>query len=357
MTVDAPKVWITRAGRFGEDEENALSEGLAIVGFRKFPDLAKFSSPDELVAYHQKEIEPGAPERRSRNFAQQLWAFRETIQTGDLVVLPLKTRPGQIAIGRVKGPYRFLDVSGEGRHTRPVDWTHPDVPRSAFQQDLLYSFGAFITVCRIQRNEAERRVQAVLRGEPDPGLPLAGGATHRPGVSDVETGDALTRVDLAQAAEDEITAFIRARFPDHDMARLVEAILEAEGFHTRRSPAGPDAGADILCGSGPLGLDPPFLCVQVKAIQGTTDVKVFRELAGTMAAFKATQGLLVSWGGFTQAVVREARQETFKIRLWDQSDLVKAIYRTYDKLDPQIQAELPLKRVWMLVQEDQGEAE
>lgn len=351
MSEQTPRVWVARAGRHGEDEEAALTGGHAIIGFRNFPDLMQFNSADQLVEYHRREIEPGAPERRSRNFAQQLWTFRESMERGDVVVMPLKTRPGQIALGRVTGPYRYLQVDGAGRHTRAVEWTHPDVPRSTFRQDLLHSFGAFITVCRIQRNNAERRVQDVLAGRPDPGSPV--GTAHG-GDEEPETpGEATTRIDLEQAASDEITAFIRARFPDHDMARLVEAVLQAEGFHTRRSPPGRDRGADILAGSGPLGLDPPYLCVQVKATEGPSDVKVFRELAGTMAAFKATQGLFVSWGGFNQAVVPEARQETFKIRLWGQSDLVQAIYRSYDKLSPEIQAELPLKRVWMLVHEDE----
>ena len=234
------------------------------------------------------------------------------------------------------------------RSSGPIQ-TSPARPSSRIFS--IYSFGSFITVCRIQRNDAERRVEAVLRGEPDPGP--SGADVVSPDVVNGDAEGALTRLDLMQAAEDEITACIRARFPDHDLARLVETILQAEGFYTRRSTPGPDGGADVLCGSGPLGLDQPFLCVQVKATQGTTDVKVFRELAGTMAAFKATQGLLASWGGFTQGVVREARQETFKIRLWDQSDLVKAVYRTYDRLDAQIQAELPLKRIWMLVHEDE----
>jgi restriction system protein len=164
--------------------------------------------------------------------------------------------------------------------------------------------------------------------------------------------EGASRPDLTQAASDEISAFIRVQFPDHDMARLVEALLQAEGFQTKRAGLGADGGADILAGRGPLGLDAPFLCVQVKATQEPVDVKVFRELAGTMAAFKASQGLLVSWGGFKQTVIREARQETFKIRLWDQSDLVQAIYRTYDRLPKEIQTELPLKRVWMLVREE-----
>jgi hypothetical protein len=35
---------------------------------------------------------------------------------------------------------------------------------------------------------------------------------------------------------------------------------------------------------------------------------------------------------------------------------VNAVYRAYEKLDPEIQAELPLKRVWMLVREDVEDA-
>lgn len=71
-----------------------------------------------------------------------------------------------------------------------------------------------------------------------------------------------------------------------------------------------------------------------------------------MSTFEATQGLLVSWGGFTEAMRREARQHAFKIALWDQNDIVQAIYCTYERLDHEIQAELPLQRIWILVRED-----
>lgn len=346
-----PRVWLVRAGAHGEDEELALERGMAIVRFKEFPDLNRFSSVDALVEDYLRE-RPRSQRRRAENYARQLWALREKIQVGDVVVLPLKSRRGQIAVGRVTGPYRYADVDGEKRHTRPVDWTHPDLPRSIFQQDLLYSFGAFMTVCRIRRNDAESRVQAILAGRSDPGPTVE----VEPAERGEEAPEAGAGFNLEQAASDQITAFIRERFQDHEMARLVEAVLRAEGFWTERAQPGPDGGADILAGRGPLGLDAPYLCVQVKATEAPVDVKVFRELAGTMAAFKASQGLLVSWGGFKQTVVREARQETFKIRLWDQSDLVEAVYRNYDRLPPEIQAELALKRVWMLVTEQEGES-
>jgi restriction system protein len=100
-----------------------------------------------------------------------------------------------------------------------------------------------------------------------------------------------------------------------------------------------------------VGLDAPRLCVQVKSQNSPADVTIYRTFQGSMLSFKAEQGLLVCWGGFNKVVLNEAKQEHFTVRLWDSSDLVDAIYRTYDKLPGEIQAEIPLKRVWMLVKE------
>jgi len=155
------KVGLVRAGRDGEDEETALNQGLAIIGFRDVGDLRAFRSIDELIATIRR-TDPAGREHRAENRGRQLWAFREALQPDDTVVLPLKTRSGQIALGRASGTYQFREIGGEKRHTRAVTWVRPDCARTVFQQDLLYSFGAFMTVCRITRHDAERRVAAVL---------------------------------------------------------------------------------------------------------------------------------------------------------------------------------------------------
>jgi len=336
-----PAVWLVRAGKYGEDEETALSQGLAVIGFREIKDLRTYSSMEEMVQTFLAE-DPEGSLPRATNLAAQLWAFRERIKIGDIVVLPLKTRPGQIALGRITGPYEYRKLGDSFRHVRQVKWERV-VPRSVFGQDLLYSFGSLMTVCRISRNNADYRVAEVLAGKQDPGMTSTEEA--------IDT-TAIERLDIAQAAHDEIVNFVRERFTGHNLARLIGAILEAEGFKVSVSPPGPDRGVDILAGRGPLGLDEPRLCVQVKATEAPVDVTVVRALQGTMAGFGATQGLLVSWGGFTEAARREARQQAFKIALWDQNDIINAIYRTYDKLKPEIQAELPLKRIWVLVREE-----
>jgi restriction system protein len=345
-----PKVWVMRAGGYGEDEETALSEGMAIIGFRNVGNLMSFQSV-EAISAALKKADKAPNQDRADTQARQLWAFSRQAQQGDTVVLPLKNRPGQIALGVLSGPYAYAKVGDENRHVRKVKWVLPDLPRTTFRQDLLYSFGAFLTVCRIRRNEAERRVASVMEGKGDPGFEDTESAQGQPAAS-VEASDVTASADLAQAAHDEIVAFVREHFPDHDLARLVGAILTAEGYSVHVSSPGPDGGADILAGRGPLGLDSPTLCVQVKATQDSADVKIFRELVGTMNSFKADQGLLVCWGGFKQTTKTEARQQVFRVRLWDQSDIVSAIYRTYEKLSPEIQAELPMKHIWMLVPED-----
>jgi restriction system protein len=272
-----------------------------------------------------------------------------TIKVGDLVVLPRKLT-SQVALGRVIGPYSYEKVAGIMRHVRAVEWLRPDIPRSVFGQDLLYSFGSLKTVCNIRRNNAEERVAAVLAGKSDPGFVLTPG---NPSKTDADTLDSDEEGhDLALAADDQIVAHIQSRFKGHALAKLVNAVLLADGWATKLSPPGPDGGIDIFAGRGSFGLDAPRLCVQVKSQTSPADVTVYRTLQGAMQTFKADQGLLVCWGGFNKAVLNEARQGHFMVRLWESRDLVEAIYRTYDNLPAEIQADLPLKRVWMLVQEE-----
>jgi restriction system protein len=134
---------------------------------------------------------------------------------------------------------------------------------------------------------------------------------------------------------------------------LVDAVLQAEGYVTHLSPPGPDGGVDILARRGSLGLDGPKLCVQVKSSAAPADVSILRGLQGTMSTFKADEGLLVSWGGFNRTVQQEARLSFFSVRLWDADDLVAAIERNYDRLPKELQGELPLKRIWALVIEEE----
>jgi restriction system protein len=203
--------------------------------------------------------------------------------------------------------------------------------------------GSVLTVFRVRRNNAEERLAALIQNRRvDSARPPSDTE-----VTEQEDGGP----DIEQFAADQIVSFISRKFRGHELARLVAAILEAEGYRVQVARPGAEGGVDIIAGSGPMGFADPRLAVQVKSGDTPADVSVLRELQGVMPRFGAKHGLIVSWAGFKDSVIREARQLFFDVRLWDAGDLVAALQSNYSRLPENIQAELPLKRIWLLVEE------
>jgi restriction system protein len=73
-----------------------------------------------------------------------------------------------------------------------------------------------------------------------------------------------------------------------------------------------------------------------------------------MQNMHADQGLLVSWGGFKSSIAKEVPRQFFKVRMWDQTDLITEIFDHYSQLDEDVRAELPLKRIWTIASEEEG---
>lgn len=341
------KAWLARAGNAGQYEQLALDNDLVAIGWGELADLTGLTRED--IAERIREQHPDAGKPKVSNWTGQLAAFVHGMQPGDLVVLPLKTRP-MIAIGRITGDYAYrAGLEPEARHTRPVTWLSKDVPRTAVGQDLLYSLGAFLTVCRIARNNAAERLAVLAVDGTDPGYEQTGDpATTDSDTSAEEAGPANGREDLEQDARDAINKLIAKRFPGHELSKLVAAVLQAQGMTTFVAPPGKDGGIDVMAGSGPLGMDSPRICVQVKFTNAPVSASVIRELDGVAARIGAQQCLLVSWSGITIDAEREIRTLFFRTRVWTADDLFRELTAVYDKLPEEIQAELPLKRIWTL---------
>ena len=329
-------LWLVRAGRHGEQEQGALEHNVVSIGWNEFSDLSNIKTKDELAELYAK-VNPTSKKKQAANEVGQIWRFVREIEIGDLVALPLKTQSA-IAIGKVIGDYEYKELTNNIKHIRRVKWLKT-IPRSAFDQDILYSLGAFMTVCQISRNDAENRIKELLRKE-----------AIDVGNKEPEVTEEV--IDIEEYARDQIVKYIGRKFKGHNLARLVETILQAQGYVTKKSSPGPDGGVDILAAAGPLGFDAPRICVQIKSSSSQIDVKVLRELQGVMSKVRADQGLLISWGGFTNKAIQEARDAFFSIRLWDAGDLIEAIFKHYERFDDELKAELPLKRIWGLVIEE-----
>jgi restriction system protein len=330
------KLWTVRAGRHGQQEQICLDEKLITIGWDDLPDLKSFKSREELFEAYQKIYQQGNV--KAGITVGQIWRFANEIAIGDIVALPSKFQP-VIHIGKVTGDYKY-EKKEEIIHWRKVNWLQT-ISRAAFDQDILYSFGSLLTVSQVSRIKAAERVLALIEGKTMP--------TTKADTVSIESEEDF---NVERFAKDQIMKVIDRKFKGHDFAKLVEQILQAQGYTTQLSPPGADGGLDILAASGTLGFEHPRICVQVKSTTSQVDVKILRELQGVMRKVKAELGLLVSWSGFNNKVLSEAKEEFFFIRLWTADDILENIFKYYDKFSDEFKAELPLKRFWRLVDDE-----
>ena len=338
-------LWLVRAGAHGEYEKKFLDENRIYLTWRGLShDLTSLKDRKQLRALLES-VYPDASKGRVTNNIGQIWAFSQGIARDDWVVLPSKQKPA-IHVAKVKGDYIF-NPAGENPffHYRDIAWIAQDVPRSNFDQDLLYSFGAFMTICKVSRNDAEQRIHRMAKGNWKSSA-VVPSLLKKKAEESAENSEGLE--NLEQAARDQLAKLIITRFQGHGMARLVDAVLRAQGYTTYLSPEGPDKGIDILAAPEAMGFGEPRVCVQVKSGDSALDRPTLDQLIGVMQNVQASHGLMMSWGGFKSSVGKEEATQFFRVRLWDQGDLIDQLLSHYDKLDEEIRMELPLKRIWIV---------
>ncbi len=331
-------LWLVRSGRHGEYEQRFLSDNRIYLTWEELnQNLSEIKQQSELYELLVKTY-PDASAGKCGNHGGQIWAFTHRMQVGDLVVVPSKFQP-VINIAEITSDYTYdKKAEPEYRHYRAIKWLVRNKSRTSFDQDLLYSFGAIMTICQISRNEAEKRIREMLK---------ASGKVIKTDPVPPEN-----EIDLEETGRDQIARLLERRFRGHDLTRLIEALLKAQGYTTYMSPPGPDKGIDILAAPGPLGFGNPRLCVQVKSGNDQVDSPTLNQLIGAMQNVQADQGLIVSWSGFKQTVERERAVQFFKVRFWNQDDIISELLTHYDSLDEDLRAEIPLKRIWTVASQD-----
>ena len=95
--VPAPSAWLIRGGEKGEREDSALAEGLVIAGWEELGGIQDCMTR-ESIRQVLRQTYPDSAENIIANWTGQLWRFRHQILEGDLVVMPLHTRPGSVAM-------------------------------------------------------------------------------------------------------------------------------------------------------------------------------------------------------------------------------------------------------------------
>ena len=357
-------VWVVRTGFTSV----TLNNGVVVAGWDL--DVSGATSYHDVEALYREKW-PAAKGRRMSGRAAQIWDFCHNIDTGDLVVMP-RDWEQTVSVGRVTGPFEYRpDLPSGARMTRPVDWLAESIPQSAFDRDVVAILKSDMSVRRVERPDADQRVLAVLgAGQDQPSVPApsagpasghetSGGGISRPSATPYLNAPAADgEIDLEAYALSQIRAALWERFPGTDLIRLLDAILKAQGYQTELLPRG-DGYATLLARQEIAGEDASPLCVRV--VMGhpaqtyeegrRVGASALRPFQTAMQQLGARQGLLVAWRGFRQNAVVQARYLP-AIRLRDADDVLQALLDHYDLLPAPMQAEIPLRRIWILAQGD-----
>ena len=326
-------VWVVRGGRRGEFEETFLSEGLVGIHFGLQQSVLDFENRESLREF----LVP-----RGRSAADQLWRFSTEIEIDDTVVLPRKW-PKVIAVGRMTGIYEYRP-NLDAPHVRSVNWEAIDIPRSNFDQDLLFSIGGTMTVFRVLASDAQSRIDTIKSDY------LAGLPSSETGTVAITIPEEEFKVDIEEQINDRVIDRIRQKFSGTKLEYLVAEVLKASGYRTLQTRQGPDGGIDVVAGPGDLGFGHPRLCVQVKSGKSPVDLPEYDRLRGNINSFGADHGLLVSLSEFTGKVRNENERSFFQIRLWGPYELVDKVLETYDDLPEDIREDMPLRSRRILIE-------
>ena len=256
------------------------------------------------------------------------------MKVGDLVVLPVKPTK-EIAIGKITDEYRF-DLGCRPRPSiRNVEWLS-NVPRTAFSQPTLNSFGAFLTVNT--SNDHLEEVNAILEGRDTQATRFV-----EAGVADDEEFAGLDE-QAAQTTEDYLVRTWQ-RTGVH-FEEVVAAVLWTMGYTVLVTPPSGDHGVDVIAHTDPLGIEKPYVKVQVKSGTGTIGEPDVNQLKGLLHSEE--KEILVSLGRFSAGALNVARGSA-NVTLIDASRFVALFLDHYERLDPSFRARYSLKNVYVPV--------
>ncbi len=332
-------VWGIHGGKTGDADGLFLKKDVVALAWVKVGDIGLL--PADREAFKQK-LQEVMPERKKGYFpvaAGQLFRFAHDMKAGDVIVYPSK-QDRQVHIGEITGPYKF-DLKTEPGYPqqRAVKWIKA-YPRSRFSQGALYEIGSAMSFFQVKTYNEE------FLGA------IEGKAMAPPVQEDVTVSYVFEEIE--QNTRDFVIKKLAQELKGHGLAEFVAHLLNAMGYRTRVSPAGPDGGVDIIAHKDELGFEKPLIKVQVKSGEGNIGEPIISQLNGIVE--KDEFGMVVTLGTFTNQAVTFVRNKS-NIRLIDGEDLVSLIFHHYDSFDSKYKAMIPLKHVYVPESVDENEEE
>lgn len=327
--------WMVRAGTKGVLFEDFIENNIATIGWTEIGELEPSDDLDSLRERVRQQW-PDWHAQRITMSASQLARFRNSIKKGDLVVTYDPSRR-VYRLGRASGTYSFdpKHPHQDGGNSIGVEWGD-EVNRDDLLPRTKNSLGAISTLFKIPSHAeadllraASGHVNEIVDDSPD---------------SDDDEELEYT-LDAIQSRASELISDRLVRLSWEDMQELVAGLLRGMGYKTEVSPRGSDRGKDIIASPDGFGFQDPRIVVEVKHREKTAisagDIRAF--LGGRQDGDRC---LYVSTGGFTKDARYEAERSRYPLKLMTLDDLSATILSSYEQLDTETKALIPLSRIY-----------
>lgn len=327
MSNEEKRVW----GVHTQDDYLFLHNDVIAIGWKDFGDLKTIENTRDAFKEKYAKVYPDTKKQAIANNVGMLYRFIYEMQVGDYVVFPSKT-DRMINIGMVEGEYYYEPTAPEYVQQRKVKWLK-HLPRTLFSQGALYESGSFMSLFLI-KNYADEYLAALDNN-------------YKKSVIDTEDETVgATADDIIENTKDFVLKELSKNLKGYDLEGFVADLLTAMGYRTVVSPQGGDGGIDITAYKDEL---PPRILVQVKSQDGDIKESVLQSLKGALR--EGDYGAFITLSNYTKNAQKYLKNNPI-IRGINGSELVDLILDNYEKLSEKYQKMIPLKKVYIPVQND-----
>ncbi len=337
--------WLVRAGEGAYLVDDFRAGSFVSIGWVELGDVSSLKTREQFTQAVTRAY-PDARRGQVAMLAGQIFRFAREMKVGDRM-LTYDPSQREYLVGTITGDYAFRPSQDHPQpQLRSVKWEGA-VKRDALSVSTRNSLGA-ITTLFLLPPDAAAEIERLLAtgGGSNKGVLKAAEPSV---VSSEEVAEEETQVEQIyrdiQNRAFEFTKDKISRLDWREMQELVAGLLRAMGYKTRVSPTGPDRGKDIVASPDGFGFESPRIVVEVKhrtgSAMGSQEVRSF--LGGR---HKDDKGLYVSTGGFSKDARYEAERASIPLTLMDLDDLVRAILEHYERMDPDSQRLIPLRKIY-----------
>ena len=285
------------------DDNLFLKENVIAIGWREMGDLSLIAQDREAFKEKYTEVYKDAKKGSIPTCAGMLYRFVNEAKIGDYVVFPSRSNR-EVNIGQITGEYRYDAEEHDYVQKRDVKWLK-HFKRTVFTQGALYEIGAAQSFFLV-KNYADEFLSALDKN-----------FKNSDDSDNVDDTVAATAEEIIESTKDYILKELSRKLKGYDLEEFIADLLNGMGYRTKVSPHGGDNGIDIT-------------------------------------AYKGDYGLFVTLSNYTKNA-RKYLEAMPIIRAINGTELVDLILKYYDKLSEKYRKMIPLKMVYIPVQNETEE--